>query len=85
LRRAVVQAANGEMYCDRATNGSLYDDNFAGDAERIEKRNHVVTAPANIERAVHFFKLQYLRDFARGCASLQSLDDQGRFESNSPG
>jgi hypothetical protein len=73
------------MCCDRATNGSSCDDSFAGDAERIEKRNHAVTDPANIERAVHFFKLQYRRDFVRGCAIMPSLDDQGRFESHNPG
>jgi len=43
------------MYCDRATSGSPCDDNFAGDAERIEKRNHVVTDNAKIDRAGHFF------------------------------
>src|SRR4030095_16368329 len=48
--------ANGEMYCDRATNGSPRDDNFAGDAECIEKRNHVITDKVNIERAAHFFR-----------------------------
>jgi hypothetical protein len=44
------------MYCDRATSGSPCDDNFAGDAERIEKRNHVVTDNAKIDRAGHFFR-----------------------------
>jgi hypothetical protein len=73
------------MYCDRATNGSPCDDNFAADAKRIEKRNHVVTDPANIEPAVHLFKLHYGRDFVQGCAIMQSLDNQGRFESHSPG
>jgi len=57
------------MSCDRATNGSTCDDNFAGDAERIEQRNHAVTDPANIECAVRFFKLQYRRDFVQSCAS----------------
>src|SRR4029453_17047476 len=61
------------MYCDRATTGSPCDDNFAGDAERIEKRNHVVTDKANIERAAHFFRhartahigTQYLQIFGQ--------------------
>jgi hypothetical protein len=73
------------MYRDHAANGSPCDDNFAVDAERIETRNHVVTDPANIECAVHFFKLQSRRDFVQGCAIMQSLDNQGRFEGHGPG